>query len=174
MQGPLTMPTDHAMPTAHCPACPHRVQLKSAGFTEPTPIQAQAWPVAMEGRDVVAIAKTGSGKTCGFLLPGFMHIRKAATNPMMGPTVLVLAPTRELANQIQAEANKFGHLSGLRNTYAAARAARMLLRLASLRPSSRVACSLLSERMPHCRAARPAGSCPPGQSYAHSPGAGFM
>jgi ATP-dependent RNA helicase DDX5/DBP2 len=72
----------------------------------------------MDGRDVVAIAKTGSGKTCGFLLPGFMHIKQTRKDPRMGPTVLVLAPTRELANQIQTEANKFGKFSGIRNTYA--------------------------------------------------------
>jgi ATP-dependent RNA helicase DDX5/DBP2 len=71
----------------------------------------------MEGRDVVAIAKTGSGKTCGFLLPGFMHIKETRKDPRFGPTVLVLAPTRELANQIQGEANKFGTYSGVRNTY---------------------------------------------------------
>jgi superfamily II DNA/RNA helicase len=92
-------------------------QIAKAGYTEPTAIQAQAWPVALEGRDVVAIAKTGSGKTCGFLLPGFMHIKEQRKDPRFGPTVLVLAPTRELANQIQGEANKFGHLSGIRNTY---------------------------------------------------------
>lgn len=96
---------------------PYVLQIKHAGFTEPSPIQAQAWPVAMEGRDLVAIAKTGSGKTCGFLLPGFMHIKKSRNDPRNGPTVLVLAPTRELANQIQVEANKFGKFSGLRNTY---------------------------------------------------------
>ncbi len=50
------------------------LQIHRAGFTAPTPIQAQAWPVAMTGRDLVAIAKTGSGKTCGFLLPGMLHI----------------------------------------------------------------------------------------------------
>ena len=94
------------------------MQISKAGFTEPSPIQAQAWPVAMEGRDVVAIAKTGSGKTCGFLLPGFMHIKDTRKDARFGPTVLVLAPTRELANQIQVEANKFGHLSGFRNTCA--------------------------------------------------------
>lgn len=93
------------------------MQIHRAGFSDPTPIQAQAWPVAMEGRDVVAIAKTGSGKTCGFLLPGFMHIKETRKDPRFGPTVLVLAPTRELANQIQVEANKFGQLSGIRNTY---------------------------------------------------------
>ena len=94
------------------------LQIEHAGFADPTPIQAQAWPVAMEGRDVVAIAKTGSGKTCGFLLPGFMHIKNTRKDARYGPTVLVLAPTRELANQIQVEANKFGKFSGVRNTYA--------------------------------------------------------
>lgn len=72
----------------------------------------------MEGRDVVAIAKTGSGKTMGFLLPGFMHIKKKNMDPRGGPIALVLAPTRELANQIQSEADKFGRLSRIRNTYA--------------------------------------------------------
>lgn len=72
----------------------------------------------MEGRDVVAIAKTGSGKTMGFLLPGFMHIKKKRADPRFGPIALVLAPTRELANQIQSEADKFGRLSHIRNTYA--------------------------------------------------------
>lgn len=92
------------------------MQIKRAGFKAPTAIQAQAWPIALAGRDVVAIAKTGSGKTCGFLLPGLMHIRASNKNPRFGPTVLVLAPTRELAMQIKTEADKFGRSSGIRNT----------------------------------------------------------
>jgi ATP-dependent RNA helicase DDX5/DBP2 len=44
------------------------------GFTEPTPIQCQAWPMALSGRDVVAIAQTGSGKTISFALPAMLHI----------------------------------------------------------------------------------------------------
>ncbi|WIA12214.1 hypothetical protein OEZ85_012283 [Tetradesmus obliquus] len=91
-------------------------EIKRAGFKAPTAIQAQAWPVALAGRDLVAIAKTGSGKTCGFLLPGLMHIRATQKNPRFGPTVLVLAPTRELAMQIKVEAEKFGRSSGVRNT----------------------------------------------------------
>jgi ATP-dependent RNA helicase DDX5/DBP2 len=91
-------------------------QIKRAGFKAPTAIQAQAWPIAMANRDLVAIAKTGSGKTCGFLLPGLMHIRATQKNPRFGPTVLVLAPTRELAMQIKTEADKFGRSSGVRNT----------------------------------------------------------
>ncbi|CAN1853222.1 DEAD-box ATP-dependent RNA helicase 46, partial [Linum perenne] len=70
-------------------------------FSAPTPIQAQSWPVVLQSRDIVAIAKTGSGKTLGYMIPAFLH----------GPTVLVLSPTRELATQIQAEAVKFGKSS---------------------------------------------------------------
>ncbi|KAJ0091872.1 hypothetical protein Patl1_24792 [Pistacia atlantica] len=83
----------------------------SAGFLSPTPIQAQTWPIALQGRDIVAIAKTGSGKTLGYLIPAFMLLRQRHNNPQNGPTVLVLAPTRELATQIQDEANKFGRSS---------------------------------------------------------------
>lgn len=91
-------------------------QIRKAGFPSPTPIQAQAWPVALSGRDLVAIAKTGSGKTCAFLIPGMIHIKETRKDPRMGPTLLVLAPTRELANQIKTEADKFGRSSGLRIT----------------------------------------------------------
>lgn len=70
----------------------------------------------MQGRDLVAIAKTGSGKTCGFLLPGMMLIKSLRNNPRNGPTVLVLAPTRELACQTKSEADKFGKTTGIRNT----------------------------------------------------------
>ncbi|CAI9265189.1 unnamed protein product [Lactuca saligna] len=86
-------------------------QVLEAGFTSPTPIQAQSWPVALQSRDIVAIAKTGSGKTLGYLIPGFIHLKRVYKNRQMGPTVLVLSPTRELATQIQAEAIKFGKSS---------------------------------------------------------------
>ncbi|GMH14376.1 hypothetical protein Nepgr_016217 [Nepenthes gracilis] len=83
-------------------------EVHQAGFSAPTPIQAQSWPIALQGRDIVAIAKTGSGKTLGYLIPGFIHLKRRSNNPQMGPTVLVLSPTRELATQIQEEAVKFG------------------------------------------------------------------
>ncbi|KXZ44396.1 hypothetical protein GPECTOR_68g367 [Gonium pectorale] len=91
-------------------------EIRRAGFKSPTPIQGQAWPIALSGRDLVAIAKTGSGKTCGFLLPGMLHIQQTRKDPRAGPTLLVLAPTRELAVQIKTEADKFGRSSGIRNT----------------------------------------------------------
>jgi len=91
--------------------CPFCVQIRAAGFSAPTPIQAQTWPIALQSRDIVAIAKTGSGKTLGYLIPAFTHLRQCRNNPQLGPTVLVLSPTRELATQIQSEAIKFGRSS---------------------------------------------------------------
>jgi ATP-dependent RNA helicase DDX5/DBP2 len=82
--------------------------IRSAGFSAPSPIQAQSWPIALQNRDIVAVAKTGSGKTLGYLIPSFFHLKRANKNPKMGPCVLVLSPTRELATQIQDEAVKFG------------------------------------------------------------------
>lgn len=84
-----------------------RKELKSAGFTAPTAIQAQGWPVVAQGHDLVAVAKTGSGKTLGFLLPAFKNILSNKVDCSSGPAVLVLAPTRELAVQIEAEAVRF-------------------------------------------------------------------
>ncbi|KAI8031230.1 hypothetical protein LOK49_LG01G04012 [Camellia lanceoleosa] len=86
-------------------------EVKQAGFSAPTPIQAQSWPIALQKRDIVAIAKTGSGKTLGYLIPSFIHLKRTHNNPQMGPTVLVLSPTRELATQIHDEAVKFGKSS---------------------------------------------------------------
>lgn len=88
-------------------------QIYSAGFSSPTPIQAQTWPIALQSRDIVAIAKTGSGKTLGYVIPAFMLLRHCRNDPQNGPTVLVLAPTRELATQIQEEVMKFGRSSGI-------------------------------------------------------------
>ncbi|GER51750.1 DEAD-box ATP-dependent RNA helicase, partial [Striga asiatica] len=63
--------------------------LRFAGFSAPTPIQAQTWPIALQSRDIVAIAKTGSGKTLGYLMPAFIHLRRLRNNPQNGPTVLL-------------------------------------------------------------------------------------
>ncbi|KAL1531627.1 RNA helicase [Salvia divinorum] len=91
-------------------------EAQQAGFSAPTPIQAQSWPIAIQGRDIVAIAKTGSGKTLGYLIPGFIHLKEKRNNPKLGPTILVLSPTRELATQIQDEAVKFGKSSRISGT----------------------------------------------------------
>ncbi|KAL5227687.1 hypothetical protein ABZP36_015952 [Zizania latifolia] len=86
-------------------------EVQQVGFSAPTPIQAQSWPIALKGRDIVAVAKTGSGKTLGYLIPGFILLKRLQHNSREGPTVLVLSPTRELATQIQEEAIKFGRSS---------------------------------------------------------------
>ena len=72
--------------------------VKSVGFTKPTPIQQQAIPVALEGRDLLGLAQTGTGKTAAFALP-ILH-RLATEPPKRGIRALVIAPTRELAEQI--------------------------------------------------------------------------
>ncbi|KAE9616194.1 hypothetical protein Lal_00017497 [Lupinus albus] len=92
-------------------------EIEKAGFTEPTPIQSQGWPMALKGRDLIGIAETGSGKTLAYLLPAIVHVN---AQPILdhgdGPIVLVLAPTRELAVQIQQEATKFGESSRIKST----------------------------------------------------------
>ena len=88
--------------------------VKTAGYTSPTPIQAQSWPIALQGYDLISVAKTGSGKTVGYLFPGIMHIKAREGGPRpVGPTVCVLSPTRELATQIQDECQKFGRAIGM-------------------------------------------------------------
>ena len=74
--------------------------IAKAGFKTPSVIQAVTWPAAMAKRDVIGVAKTGSGKTLGFLVPGFLNVLSRQVNPQMGPSILCLAPTRELAMQI--------------------------------------------------------------------------
>ncbi|KAF5299842.1 hypothetical protein FQA39_LY11379 [Lamprigera yunnana] len=92
-------------------------EIRKIGFKSPTPIQAQGWPIALSGRDMVGIASTGSGKTLSYVLPAIVHINhQARLLKGDGPVALVLAPTRELAQQIQQVATDFGHSSRIRNT----------------------------------------------------------
>jgi ATP-dependent RNA helicase DDX5/DBP2 len=77
---------------------------KLSNFAAPTPIQAQAWPLVLTGKDTLAVAETGSGKTLGFLLPLVHRLKEEGAT---GTAVLVLAPTRELAIQIEAECQKY-------------------------------------------------------------------
>ena len=85
----------------------------------PTPLQAQSWPILAEGSDLIAVAKTGSGKTLGFLLPMLHALAKqterAPAGPDGAPAVrgLVLAPTRELAQQIDVHGARYCGLLGL-------------------------------------------------------------
>jgi ATP-dependent RNA helicase DDX5/DBP2 len=92
-------------------------ELNKLGFSSPTPIQCQGWPMALTGRDVVGVAETGSGKTLAYTLPAILHINaQPLLQPGDGPIVLVLAPTRELAVQIREECVKFGQTSRIKNT----------------------------------------------------------
>lgn len=69
----------------------------------------QAIPVALSGRDIIGIAKTGSGKTAAFLWPALVHIMdQPELEPGDGPIALICAPTRELCQQIFVEARRFG------------------------------------------------------------------
>lgn len=89
--------------------------LEEAGLTEPTPIQKRAIPAAMEGRDVMGLAQTGSGKTAAFGLPMIDSLLKNQTKAPKGSAIaLVLAPTRELARQITDALTVFTKDSGLR------------------------------------------------------------
>ncbi|XP_056092795.1 probable ATP-dependent RNA helicase DDX59 isoform X1 [Rhinichthys klamathensis goyatoka] len=80
-----------------------RLNLKKAGYEAPTPIQMQMVPVGLTGRDVIATADTGSGKTVAFLLPVVMHALQSQTASPSCPTCLILTPTRELAIQIEQQ-----------------------------------------------------------------------
>ena len=87
------------------------------GFKEPFAIQRQALPAVMSGRDVIGIAKTGSGKTLAFLLPMFRHVLdQPPLKDNEGPIGLIMAPARELAQQIYVETKKFCKDLGLRAT----------------------------------------------------------
>ncbi|XP_018428817.1 PREDICTED: probable ATP-dependent RNA helicase DDX46 isoform X1 [Nanorana parkeri] len=89
--------------------------LKKHLYEKPTPIQAQAIPAIMSGRDLIGIAKTGSGKTIAFLLPMFRHIMDhRPLEDGEGPIAVILTPTRELALQITKECKKFSKPLGLR------------------------------------------------------------
>eukprot|EP00439_Symbiodinium_sp_Y106_P019584 s6050_g2.t1 len=91
--------------------------IRKNNYSKPTPIQAQACPAGLSGRDVIGVAETGSGKTVAYLMPLLVHC--AAQTELKkdeGPIGLVLCPTRELAVQIEKEVYKFNKLLGLRST----------------------------------------------------------
>ena len=83
--------------------------LTKAGYTAPTPIQAQSIPLVIQGRDIVGLAQTGTGKTLAFAAPILDRLsRNAGPAPVRGARVLVLAPTRELAGQIAKSFETYG------------------------------------------------------------------
>jgi ATP-dependent RNA helicase RhlE len=83
--------------------------VEQSGYTTPTPIQAQAIPLILEGRDVIGASQTGTGKTAAFALPTLSKIEK-----MGKPQILVLEPTRELAHQVAEQFEKYGKHTGMK------------------------------------------------------------
>ena len=94
--------------------------LAECGYDEPTPIQAQTIPVLLAGRDVIASAETGTGKTAAFILPALQRLSEQGVRPAPKrrgagvPRVLVLAPTRELAQQVATQSSRYGQNLRLR------------------------------------------------------------
>ncbi|XP_047274939.1 putative ATP-dependent RNA helicase DDX43 isoform X3 [Homo sapiens] len=90
--------------------------IKKAGFQKPTPIQSQAWPIVLQGIDLIGVAQTGTGKTLCYLMPGFIHLvlQPSLKGQRNRPGMLVLTPTRELALQVEGECCKYSY-KGLRS-----------------------------------------------------------
>ena len=88
------------------------------GYTEPTPVQAEAIPIVLDGRDLMAGAQTGTGKTAAFVLPMLQRLGPPNTDPRSGRRpirALVLAPTRELALQVEESVRVYGRHWGVRS-----------------------------------------------------------
>uniref|UniRef100_A0A8C3SBX7 RNA helicase n=1 Tax=Chelydra serpentina TaxID=8475 RepID=A0A8C3SBX7_CHESE len=91
-------------------------QIRKSEYTQPTPIQCQGVPVALSGRDMIGIAKTGSGKTAAFIWPMLIHIMdQKELESGDGPIAVIVCPTRELCQQIHAECKRFGKAYNLRS-----------------------------------------------------------
>jgi ATP-dependent RNA helicase RhlE len=86
------------------------------GYTEPTPIQKQAIPAVLEGRDLLAGAQTGTGKTAGFVLPILHRLAQQPASGKRAPRVLILTPTRELAAQVEESVRTYGKYVDVRST----------------------------------------------------------
>ncbi|OGW61339.1 MAG: RNA helicase [Nitrospirae bacterium RBG_16_64_22] len=85
--------------------------IAESGYKTPTPIQEQAIPEALSGRDLMASAQTGTGKTAAFILPALQRLQRShapSAGRARGPRVLVLTPTRELAQQVTDAASRYG------------------------------------------------------------------
>jgi ATP-dependent RNA helicase RhlE len=89
-----------------------RAGIKAVGFTTPTPIQQQAIPVVLQERDVLGIAQTGTGKTAAFVLPILQRLTKG---PLRRVRALIVAPTRELAEQIHQDSLDLGRKTRVRS-----------------------------------------------------------
>src|SRR3982750_4973920 len=93
--------------------------VRASGYTHPTPIQEQAIPLALAGRDLIGLAQTGTGKTAGLTLPIVHNLISAPLTDSSGAPVhrvrvLILTPTRELAAQVEESFRKYGKYTDLR------------------------------------------------------------
>ena len=86
---------------------PFDLTLSRMGITAPTPVQARAIPPLLEGKDLIASAPTGTGKTAAFLLPALSKFARTEGRRGRGPRLLVLTPTRELAQQVAKASQAF-------------------------------------------------------------------
>ncbi len=89
--------------------------ITDCGYAEPTPIQAQAIPLVLSGRDLAASAQTGTGKTAAFVLPALQRLSAPPAERGRGPRVLVLTPTRELATQVTDAVRTYGKFMRVRS-----------------------------------------------------------
>jgi ATP-dependent RNA helicase RhlE len=102
------LPTSYNMPFTRLGLAPFFSKaLTQFGYTEPTPIQRAAIPLILQGADLVGIAKTGSGKTAAFVLPILQGFKQALASLHREPSVLILVPTRELADQVAQVLRQF-------------------------------------------------------------------
>lgn len=108
---PLRSWTESSIPA------PILAAIRDVGYSDPSPIQRQAIPIGLQNRDLIGVAETGSGKTASFLIPMLSYIsalpKLDETTKALGPYALILVPTRELAQQIEGETNKFSSRLGL-------------------------------------------------------------
>jgi len=89
--------------------------IEACGYTTPTPIQEQSIPLALAGHDLIGSAQTGTGKTASFVLPALQKLSVPAVTKGRGPRILVLTPTRELANQVTDAVKTYGRFCRVRS-----------------------------------------------------------
>ena len=87
----------------------------ACGYSTPTPIQEKAIPEILAGRDLLATAQTGTGKTAAFMLPVLQRLADVRRGPKGAPRVLVITPTRELAAQVTEATRNYGRFLNLRS-----------------------------------------------------------
>ncbi len=92
--------------------------VKAEGYTQPTPIQEQAIPILLQGKDLLGVAQTGTGKTAAFAIPILQHLyhERQQNRAARGIRALIVTPTRELAIQISESFSAYGRHTGIRNT----------------------------------------------------------